>query len=293
MSVPDLYAALLDLLHEIEGTEIRLIVGGGFGILLKANSVAKSNATTLLSDRPGARSTNDLDLFLRPELLIDSNKLEPLSKALERLQYKVFPGAEKFQFARDPEPGADPRSGIKIDILTGPRSCFDGTSARTDNRRVRPNPSVGIHAHPVNEVPTLEDGLRPIDITGQLSSGNPYTGHVYLPHPFSFLMMKLFAFHDRLENINKDFGRYHAFDLFTIVATTIQDEWEHALKLRDSYRDNHYVVQAGDLVSRYFSSPNQLGLIRLKESPYYRDNLQVNDFISVLKELFPLRVGKF
>jgi len=38
-----------------------------------------------------ARATfdNDLDLYLRPELLIQSAKLKPLAKAIVRLDYQV------------------------------------------------------------------------------------------------------------------------------------------------------------------------------------------------------------
>lgn len=32
ITIPDLQTALLDLLHEVQGTDIKLIIGGGFGI---------------------------------------------------------------------------------------------------------------------------------------------------------------------------------------------------------------------------------------------------------------------
>jgi len=32
ITIPDLQTSLLDLLFEIEGTDIKLIIGGGFGI---------------------------------------------------------------------------------------------------------------------------------------------------------------------------------------------------------------------------------------------------------------------
>ena len=34
ITMPDLQTALLDLLHEVKGTDIQLIIGGGFGIYL-------------------------------------------------------------------------------------------------------------------------------------------------------------------------------------------------------------------------------------------------------------------
>ena len=111
-----------------------------------------------------------------------------------------------------------------------------------------------------------------------------------MPHPYTFSMMKLFAFRDRLEDANKEFGRYHALDLYTILATTTEEEWIYALELRDQQGDQPYVMEAGRLVSEYFSALNRLGMIRLKESPYYRPTLQLDEFMSALQELFPSAV---
>jgi len=100
-------------------------------------------------------------------------------------------------------------------------------------------------------------------------------------------MMKLFAFTDRVEDANKDFGRYHALDLYTVLATTTEEEWVYALKLRDQNRGQLAIIEAGRLVSKYFSGTDRLGLIRLKESPYYRPDLRIDEFMSALQELFP------
>ena len=235
---------------------------------------------------PEPRSTNDLDLFLRPELLIESSKLKPLVSAIAELGYEVVPGAEKYQFAK-PGPDGTDVGGIKIDILTGPQSRFNGTPVKTDTRRARPKPSVGIHAHPVDEALTLEEGLLPIVLTGNLSSGDDWESEIFLPHPYTFSMMKLFAFRDRVEDPNKEFGRYHVLDLYTILATTTEKEWEYALHLRDQYKDDPPAKEAGNLVSEYFSSQERLGMIRLMESPYYQPELQNDDFMSALLEMFP------
>ena len=288
ITIPDLQTALLDLLYEVQGTDIKLIIGGGFGIYLKVDHVRRQGVRTLLSEWPEARSTNDLDLYLRPELLINSEKLKPLADALDRLGYGVVSGAEKYQFVKPGPEGA--RAGsVKIDIITGPQSCFQGTSVRTDDRRVRPRHSVGIHAHPVNEAPTLEEGLVQIELVGKRGSGGSFHAEVFLPHPYTFLLMKLFAFKDRLEDSDKEYGRYHALDLYTIVATTIEKEWDQALYFRDHIQDDPYIIEAGRLVSEYFSALEGLGMVRLQESPYYRSELQLDEFISTLKELFPRR----
>ncbi len=82
--------ALLDLIGHISGSRLKLIVGGGFGIYLRHKELLKAgNAGTLLKEWPQPRSTNDLDLFLKTELLADSAKLKPLADAIQQLGYGV------------------------------------------------------------------------------------------------------------------------------------------------------------------------------------------------------------
>jgi hypothetical protein len=287
ITIPDLQTALLDLLHEVEGTEIRLIIGGGYGIYLRTEHVRRLDARTLLREWPEPRSTNDLDLFLRPELLIHSAKLKPLAGGIARLGYQVVPGAEKYQFVK-PGPAGSQAGSIKIDILTGPQSRFKGTKVKTDTRRARPHPSVGIHAHPVDETPTLEDGRLTVTLEGKLGSGEPWQTEIFLPHPYTFLMMKLFAFRDRLDDADKEFGRYHALDLYTILATTSETEWREAVRFRDQRAEDPYIMEAGNLVWKHFSALDRLGMIRLRESRYYRPELQLAEFMSALQEVFPI-----
>ena len=282
----DLKTALLDLLHEINGTEIRLILGGGYGLYLKGEYVRQNGIRTLFTEKPELRSTNDLDLFLRPELLIHSEKLRPLAEAIPKLGYSVIEEAKNYQFVK-PGPGGKEAGSIKIDILTGPQKAFDGTVVKADKRRARPDPSIGLHAHPVNESPTLEEGLLVVPVEGSLSSGGAWQGEVALPHPYTYLMMKLFAFRDRREDPNKDLGRYHALDLYSILANTSEKEWDEALKLRERFKTDDHVLETGRIVEEYFSSRTQLGIIRMMESPYYRPEFKLGEFMSALKELFP------
>ena len=93
-----LTTALLDLVQELEGTGLRLVVGGDFGIYLKHRELLKTNPQTLLNQWPEPRSTNDLDLFLRTELLTDSRRLVPLLQALGKLGYRPVETARYYQF---------------------------------------------------------------------------------------------------------------------------------------------------------------------------------------------------
>ncbi len=291
IAITDLQTALLDLLYEVRSTDIKVIVGGGYGIYLKTTHVRQIEARTLLKEWPEQRSTNDLDLFLRPELLMESEKLKPLADAIAKLGYEVVRGAENYRFVKR-GPGGTEAGSLKIDILTGPQKRFEGTPVRTDNRRAKPTPSVGIHAHPVDEALTLENELLPITLDGNLSSGAPWKAEIFVPHSFTFLMMKLFAFRDRLDDANKEYGRYHALDLYMILATTTEKEWKTALQMRDQHDGDPIIDETGQLVSVYFSTLENLGMIRLRESPYYRTQMQLLEFMSALQELFPAPVSK-
>jgi hypothetical protein len=284
-----LTGALCELLKQIEGTDIKLIIGGGFGIYLKVEHVRKLGTRTLIEPEfwPEARATNDLDLFLRPELLIDSTKLEPLAQAIYGLDYKPVPGAEKYQFSKTAG-GESELAKLKIDILTGPREAFAKTKARVDARRVRPRPSVDLHAHPVDEAPTLERELLPVTISNVLSSGEQWAGEIFLPHPLTFAMMKLFAFRDRLtREPDQAKAQYHALDVYSILATTTEAEWTQALALREEFQKHPRVIEAAQIAHEHFAQLDQIGLIRLQESRYYCDDYKLRDFSSALLELFP------
>ena len=66
-----LLASLFDLLRELDLQGIPLTVGGGFGLYLKRAYLAHLGARTLFAELPDVRSTNDIDMFLRADVLAD------------------------------------------------------------------------------------------------------------------------------------------------------------------------------------------------------------------------------
>lgn len=280
-----LTSALLDLLKELEGTEVPLIVGGGYGIYLRYMMILEERRQTLFKELPEPRSTNDLDLFLRAELLLDSGQLKPLRNAMTKLGYEVVKGAEHYQFVRR-GPNGNKERGIKIDVLTGPTSPFKGTQVQFDKRRVRPRPSVDLHAHPCEAALTLTENTSIRTVCGTLRDGRDYQGKVLLPHPFTFLTMKLFALRDRHNDAEKDFGRHHALDLYTVIGSLSPEEWDESIRLRTRYRADGILIESGRIVSDLFAGLDSMGTIRLRESAYYRTEFRVKDFLGALRELF-------
>lgn len=154
-----LKTALLDIIHAVDDPEFCPLIGGGYGIYLKLQLVLENRTRTLLQERPEARSTNDIDMFLRTELLVNEDRVKSLKQALEKLGYEAVPTAKYYQFAK-PGPGGGQAGGLKIDFLAGPQDLLRKKGLKADKRRVRSNPKVaGLHAHPVDEAPTIE-GLR-------------------------------------------------------------------------------------------------------------------------------------
>ena len=111
-------------------------------------------------------------------------------------------------------------------------------------------------------------------------------GQVLLPHPFTFLTMKLFALRDRHNDAEKDFGRHHALDLYTVIGTMAESEWNESLGLRARNQANTILIESSHIVGELFASLDSMGTIRLRESAYFRPDFRVNDFLSALKELF-------
>lgn len=285
--MPDyLRAALLDLLHELEVSDVRLMLGGGYGLFLKQEHLASSDTMTLISpDRwPEARATNDLDFLLRPEIVARAEHMKTIRDALRRLGFQPVDGAEFYQFAKS----LGGSLFVKIDFLAGPLGEHEDPSrVKIDARRVKSKPSVGLHAHRTDEAVAYELEPIAVPITGTRSTGEAAACDVLIPQAFTYLMMKLFAFRDRKDDQDKEFARHHALDLYRIVAMLTETEDQTVRKLAARHRDNERVREGCTIVSSLFDEPTALGVLRMREHALFTDRLDVRRFLDVLHEIFP------
>ena len=67
-----LEATLLDLLYELQGSDVPVVLGGGYGLFLRQRQLDASGERLLLNAIVPVRATNDLDVFPRTEMLADS-----------------------------------------------------------------------------------------------------------------------------------------------------------------------------------------------------------------------------
>ena len=96
-----LTGSLLDLLHELREYDLPLTVGGGFGLFLKRLHLARTGERTLFGELPAPRATNDLDLFVRAEVLADFSRTRELADAIRRLGYRPVEEAKFLQWKRE------------------------------------------------------------------------------------------------------------------------------------------------------------------------------------------------
>jgi hypothetical protein len=280
-----LTASLLDLLHELEGRGIPITVGGGFGLYLKRRHQLTGVQQTLFDRLPEPRSTNDLDLFLRTEVLIDLKRTREVAAAIRRLGYTVVEAAKFLQWKREVVV-AGLRQEVKIDILVGPLGAAR-KKLTVNMPRVRPKGNIQFHAHAVEEAVHIEDGPLAVTVTGSRSTGEPHTGTVFIPQAFPYLMMKLHAFEDRHNKSQHDKARQHALDLYTIVGMMTEDEYERANALGSARSQDPHIARARAIIRDRFAVQTAIGVLRLREHPLFRPDFQLDEFMSVLGEIFP------
>ena len=284
--VDPLLTTLLDLLYELRDSDLPLLLGGGYGLYLKQLRSRESGEPSLLNAVPPTRATNDLDIFLRTEVITDSSRLRPLRDALDRLGFKVIPSAQNYQFARKFALGGLDWD-IKVDLLARTPNITTFPHMKVDARRVKPNPSVGLHAHRTDEAVAIEDSMTSVAVSGHRSNGEEYVGRIYLPSTYALLMMKLFALRDQWDREGKDFGRKHAIDLYTLIALTTEPEYRVCLELSERYRHGTEGKEAARIVSELFFDESGAGVLRLKEHGTLPSDADVPSFLTLLKEFFP------
>jgi hypothetical protein len=262
------------------------MLGGGYGLFLKQEHLASTGATTLIpSDRwPAARSTNDIDLLLRPEIVTRVEHMGSIRDALDRLGFQPIETAKFYQFVK--ELGGS--RSVKIDLLAGPLGEHDDPKyGKIDSRRIKPQPGVGLHAHRTDEAIAYDIDPISVPFAGTRSDGQRATSEVSIPQAFSYAMMKLFAFRDRKDDAEKEFAQHHALDMYRIIAMLTETEDRTVRDLSARYRENPFVREAGAIVSSFFAGPDALGVLRMREHPLSLEKLDVRQFVMVLREIFP------
>ena len=273
---------MLDLHSRLDQKGINLVLGGGFGLFLKQlDLLTTRNSRTLLpvDAWPRARTTNDLDLFIPMKLLITLADMQAVRAILDELEFQVIQGSQFWQFVL-------PATDVKIDLLTGPvTEAVKPQLKMDDNRRVRPRGDLKLHARHTPEALGLAENQEALLIHGQLLNGAEYQGMINIPSPFSYLMMKVTAFGDQVDNEKRVFGRHHALDLYRIIAMLNEEQYAQTKQQFTKHSNDLNAQCVMTLAKELFGSTESPGIIRMKEHAFYDNNLDIAAFISALQDL--------
>ncbi|HEY7119429.1 MAG TPA: hypothetical protein VH475_22750 [Tepidisphaeraceae bacterium] len=286
MNTDPLVTTILDLLAVMARPKFKLILGGGYGLYLKQLHLQKAQGVrTLLPGElwPYPRTTEDLDVFLPTEIVASLEDMRSIRAALDSLGFQPVAGAEFLQFAK-PWHG---RGRVKIDMLTGPISNeATRQKLKITPPRVRPRGDLQLHAYLTADAIDFDHSLLSLSIEGTRSDGMHVTATIFVPQPFTFLLMKLHAFADRQADANCDLGRHHALDVYRIIAMLTAGEYEVIRENVQRHSGSAVVQRARQIIVEYFSSATTLGVLRVREHALFTPSMDVAAMLSTLAELF-------
>lgn len=271
----DLRTALIELVRAVSVDGIRVFLGGGYGLFLKQIHLMESGQRTFLpsSAWPRPRGTPDLDIFLPTELVVDLTNMVRLRAVLDALGYEPDPGAKYMHFDKKLSQG-----NVRVEFLTGPIGAELRDKVQIKPPRVRPKGAVELHAYLANEAVAIE--VEPLTLP--LDDGL----FVLIPNAFTFLLMKLHACRDRLDDENKQLGRHHALDVYRVAAMLTDSEVELFRRLRREHGDSAAVKRATEIVEEIFANPTSRGVLRMREHALATSDLQVERMLDLLHDLF-------
>lgn len=259
-----------------------LMIGGGYGLYLKHLHLKENPQIRTLFplDRlPTARTTEDIDVILRADIVTDSESMKEIRDALDSLNFSVVGTARYTQFTRQMNPGV-----VKIDLLAAPLGEF-AARVKKDVRRVRPKPSVRLHASKLEEAVAVDrDPLR-LPIAGTLSTGHEHRAEVLIPQAFTYVLTKLCAFRDRKDDADKDLGRHHALDIYRIIGLLTKDEDAVVRRLSAELASHPVVVDARQIAEAHFIAKDGLGRLRIREHALYAQSFNLDRFATELHDL--------
>lgn len=282
------------LLKELEELNTRLkqrgitmILAGGMGLFLR-DSFLGGHRSPRYPIRPESRTTEDLDVLLTADVIVDAHQMEQLRDVLDEMGYESE--VRYFQFKRSVDSDQDGRT-VKVDLLAAPPD--DEEDVKINPPRIRPREASDIHAYLTDEAAGIDTATIPIDLGAHTDEVSGPGATVEIPSSINYLILKLHAFHDRKDQTDSasDEGRHHAFDIFRIVTDMRETDWETAQQHVRRDRDHEYLKDAARFQRNYFAEENDIGVLRLKENQAYRREKQtfdgyLSEFLEDMNELF-------
>lgn len=280
-----LLETLSSLAKEFDKIKVPLILGGGLSMYIKIRFMKKKRSPRY-QRLPFQRSTKDIDIFLTSDIIVNPVMITNIKSVISYLGFNVK--TEYFQFIKEIKFEGSKKEVI-LDLLSQPVTLRELEKVKVSDTRIRPKDVKEFHAFHHKEAEIINTNLIKVEDFVDRSLTNLFQ-NVFLLSSFSFIVLKLHAFKDRINDDKKDFGRYHAYDIFSAIIEMDDIDWEAAQAQYISYESNPVIIESKKIIRDFFSNMNSMGIIRLKENQLYaRDREEydkyINSFIEDLNEL--------
>lgn len=250
---------LVALAQACQRRDITPIICGGLGVYL---SFCRKQEI-----REIRRVTQDIDLmFSRQDLLEEVKRTAMAEMITGELQY-IVQGDKKYHgFRKDPNQ--------EIDILVPPMK-----ELKQNNYRLRIVKST-LHGHITEEAEYIDEDLRVICLSDTFKEFPIEDNvNVYVPCPANLMIMKLYAFRDRIEGDREDMDRAmaHAFDVFITVMLTDRDDLKQGQKFSYRHKDSDIVRQTKSIIEDSFSHYEKIGWQTVLSSPNFYPTISIKE----------------
>lgn len=284
-----LNAVFVELSEMVHRAGLCLTVGGGYGLYLKHLLVQGETLRTAVPEVAFiGRTTEDIDLFLSIEVLADADQARALREILLSLGFRDREGAKHYQFEKPVDEQG--RLIVRVDLETGPVPVAyqNQVRVRRNDRRVCPKePGIHLHAHGNPAAIGLEHTLE-ITVAAEDMAGHSVTVPVALPTPFSYVVMKTIAYHDKLTLPAGEFDNAakHAWDLLRIAAMTTEEDLSISRQMKRKFARERVCEQAVAILDRDFRNVDARGTLRALSQASQRPGEEaLNRCLRMLREL--------
>lgn len=252
----ELLMQLSELAVACNEREISPIICGGLGIYLSFCKKESEVAQMI-------RATQDIDLMLSPQDLIEETKRRAIAKIItDELKYVVRDDMRHHGFTKEPN--------RQLDVLAPP---VEGL--KIDNYRVKIVESV-LHGHKTDEAVFIDEGLRSVRLSEVLPGADKSEdATVFVPSPTNMMIMKLCAFADRSGGPRQtdDKAQAHAWDIYVAIMLTDRNDFKEGQDFLRRHSESDIVVRTQEIVRDSFSEVEQKGWQNVLESSNFYPNL--------------------
>jgi len=289
----ELTGLLLDIYYELRNTPIRPKIVGGLGIYLRADNIFEQKQQTLFP-LATARATQDIDMILPAGTIIEPELRESFKLMLNTLGFYVIEKYAYWQYKRKYYGHEQ-----KLDLHTWIPSDLDKESFRIIGEKLVPaDTKAKLDAHIASEAIGADILGSELLCKGYRNEGSEYKCAVSVSHPLTLAVMKLLAYRDyelkraTVGITSEEAARHlivaqkHAFDIYVLLSTITEAEWQQSKELALSYKYAAAVREAEAVVREAFSTIDSAGMLRMRSSLDANGTMQFGMIPSLLFELF-------